>query len=826
MTINATSNRVSFTPTSASNTFPVALQSYLATDFAAVLTAPASAGGGQTTLVNGTDFVMTPVGSLTPPEWQCVTTNQVLPGYTLQVYTSVALEQDSAYTTGQQFGATSLQADFDRSVQMAQRMQDQVNRALVAPDGDVNPNLALPPAAQRANMTPSFDGNGNLTLIDVVGGTTSLPVVLVADAPAILVPASSSGIASSFATANGQCALLQGNANIATQATWSITTNGCTATVNTALNTPVAGQPVGYYAITAMAGISATATISATFQGSTYQTTVYIEAVEQGATGPQGPTGSTGPSGAGTTAVSMYLTNPSQAVFAYANGSVASFAGVSGQAIVLQGTTNVSESCAFAATAAGLTGTVNYADNTPIAGQPIGYYQVTAMSGTTGTLTITAQYEGLTLTQVFTVTQAQAGYQIVASLPTTNLFVGRVVFNTTDNQLYRYTGSAWTAEIPAANLIGTLTASQISSISAAQLTGSITTTQIGNAQITTPLLAAAAVESANIAAGTIVAGNIAAGTITGSNIAAGTITAANILSNTLTSNTIQAGAITAALISVSSLSSISANIGTVTAGVLQNSGGSAVVNLNQSYIEFNTGTYMMVRGIGFGSSSQFLEWFGPVQSSAGNFVGCTEANGLYYVKVNGSVQGGSSKIGATTVYNASGTVTIPAGVSQMIVELWGDTGLGGHGSTSNGTQGSGGGSGSYARSVYNVSTQAGNTLTMTLGAGNSGTTSGIAAGTMTGFTTMTVYGGLPGVVGAAADGRPGGKGGAVGMGGNVINAPGNDGSPGGALNGSGNGTGGAPVVGLYAVGNPGGLGNLNNTTNSAGLPAVAAFTFI
>jgi hypothetical protein len=145
----------------------------------------------------------------------------------------------------------------------------------------------------------------------------------------------------------------------------------------------------------------------------------------------------------------------------------------------------------------------------------------------------------------------------VSSLPG-SAAEGATAVLTTDGQLYRYHAGAWTVAVPAANVTGMLSDSQIAALNAAKLTGQITTTQITNGAVTTPLLAAGAVTTTQIAANTITAGNIAAATITSAQIAAGTITANNIQANTITSgqiaaNTITAGQIAAGAIGVNQL---------------------------------------------------------------------------------------------------------------------------------------------------------------------------------------------------------------------------------------------------------------------------------
>ncbi len=92
-------------------------------------------------------------------------------------------------------------------------------------------------------------------------------------------------------------------------------------------------------------------------------------------------------------------------------------------------------------------------------------------------------------------------------------------------------------------------------------------------------------------------------------------------------------------ISVGSLSALSANIGTVTAGMVRSSNGNAYFDLDNARIVFNNGSVMKVQGVGFGSANQFIEWFGPVQSS---FANCTEGNATYYLKTNGSAYFGGS----------------------------------------------------------------------------------------------------------------------------------------------------------------------------------------
>lgn len=139
------------------------------------------------------------------------------------------------------------------------------------------------------------------------------------------------------------------------------------------------------------------------------------------------------------------------------------------------------------------------------------------------------------------------------------------------------------------------------------------------------------------------AGRINAGTTT--------INGGRITTGSITANQIAANTITADRLNVASLSALSANIGDVTAGVVRNASGSAKFDLTAGRIVFDNGSVMKVSGNGFGSSSQFIEWFGPRQSNLSN---CTEQNASYYLKTDGSSYFGGS-LSAGTIKNAIGT---------------------------------------------------------------------------------------------------------------------------------------------------------------------------
>lgn len=166
MTIASTTVRTSFACDGTTKVFPVPIQSYNATDFTVILTAPTSAGGGQTTLTLNSDYSLAPSGTLQPTQWTLTTlaASAYAAGYTLQVIGTPVETQLTQYVQGQPFPSAAVQTNVDRLTQMVLRLSDQVSRAVRTPDGDVNPAMLLPNALGRASQAPLFDASGNLTL--------------------------------------------------------------------------------------------------------------------------------------------------------------------------------------------------------------------------------------------------------------------------------------------------------------------------------------------------------------------------------------------------------------------------------------------------------------------------------------------------------------------------------------------------------------------------------------------------------------------------------------------------------------------------------------
>ena len=263
--------------------------------------------------------------------------------------------------------------------------------------------------------------------------------------------------------------------------------------------------------------------------------------------GVQGPPGQDGQDGDdGTPAVYVMLTVPHRTLVAYADGTVVSYATAEGYLRVYENGNDITPNASVVLTEtgeAGCTGTVNNGDNTPVAGKVKGYYRVTNMSSSEASLAMRVAYNGVNYDLLFTLTKALAGYEIVAVLPTTNLFDGRIVFLTTDGKLYRYVGSPtssplghWTTVVPATDISGQLQTAQIAAdaivashfnpaISPVEIVGALpgTGNYLGRvAYLTTDWKLyrytstgwSRATDGADITANSITAGQIAAGAIT------------------------------------------------------------------------------------------------------------------------------------------------------------------------------------------------------------------------------------------------------------------------------------------------------------------------
>jgi len=184
------------------------------------------------------------------------------------------------------------------------------------------------------------------------------------------------------------------------------------------------------------------------------------------------------------------------------------------------------------------------------------------------------------------------------------------------------------------------------------------------------------------------------------------------------------------------------------------------------------------------------------------------------------------------LFTASGTFTIPNGITRVKVTLVGGGGGAGGGQDDGCTnEAGGGGGGGGTATKWFTSLTPGNTLTVTRGAGGAGSTynsssygvtggtSSVSSGTET-ITTVSATGGAGGQFGATG----GGAGGAGGTGsGGDLNPSGGGGSKGGVGGGSSLGGGGGAPSGAGGLYGGGGGGGNTSGTGGAGANGIVFF---
>jgi hypothetical protein len=442
-----------------------------------------------------------------------------------QVGDVVRISLESLGWSNKLFRVISQEIRFDGQVPMALVEE---NAAIYAWDADdLAPVTPTAPTIYDPLNNPLILGINEATVVS--GYLTNEAITLAADA---------SGNVISFATAIGTFKMFEGTVDVTATSTFALTaSSGITASIN---------STTGDYSVTAMSASTGSATFTGSYNGTTITKSLSVAKSQEGA------------SGSGAAAISGYLTKEVVQLFAYANGNVVSYTAASGSFKVFSGDTDVSASFSLSTLSNPEALTVSYAGQT---------YSVTGgfdNNEDNASLTIRATgsgtYSGVVVDKVFSLSKAKGGYEIVATLPSTDLFEGRVVFLTTDDKLYRYTGAAWTAAVPAVDITGTLADAQIAAVAAAKVTGQITGTQITDSAISSPKIAAGAVIAGKLAADSVQAANITASAVTAGKIAANAVTATEIATNAITADKILAGAITAAKVGTNEIVALSANI--------------------------------------------------------------------------------------------------------------------------------------------------------------------------------------------------------------------------------------------------------------------------
>jgi hypothetical protein len=151
--------------------------------------------------------------------------------------------------------------------------------------------------------------------------------------------------------------------------------------------------------------------------------------------------------------------------------------------------------------------------------------------------------------------------EIVATLPSTGNFEGRQAYLTSDNKLYRYDGTQWTAKINTVDLEGTITSLQIAN-------DAVTNTKIAVDAIQGDVIAAGAITAAKILDGAISELKLADDAVTTAKLANSAVTADIVAANAITATNIQDGAISEIKLSNNAVSTAKLAIAAVTSDII------------------------------------------------------------------------------------------------------------------------------------------------------------------------------------------------------------------------------------------------------------------
>ena len=324
-----------------------------------------------------------------------------------------------------------------------------------------NAQFMAPGATLYVAVTASLAGfSDTLTVVRLqqgVAGNDAIVGFLTNEA--VMLAAQSDGTVTDFTPAGGTFKVFQGLTDRTANCTFSVAAStNCTVTINSA----------GVYAVTGLTADTGYATLQAVYSGATIQKVLSLSKSKQGVKGDAGS-----PGAAGTAAITGYVTNENISLFAYADGTVASYSSAAGTFKVFQGVTEVSGNFTLSTLDNPQTLAVSYV------GQSYSISSGFDANEDTATLTIratgTGAFAGVVIDKVVTLSKAKGGYEIVAALPVSNLFDGRVVYYS--GKLYRYVaGTGWTVEVDGADIkAGSITAAKMDVTSLSAISATIGT---------------------------------------------------------------------------------------------------------------------------------------------------------------------------------------------------------------------------------------------------------------------------------------------------------------------------------------------------------------
>jgi len=129
-------------------------------------------------------------------------------------------------------------------------------------------------------------------------------------------------------------------------------------------------------------------------------------------------------------------------IYSFADGSGTDFSPASGSASLFDGVNNITHLALLSIKTEGLSATID----------PLGNFAVTGISGDTGRLTVQASYNGNVYSDTMNVRRFKTGYEIIDTLPSTNLFEGRIVFDKSTGRLMVVVNGQWSDKVKADQL--------------------------------------------------------------------------------------------------------------------------------------------------------------------------------------------------------------------------------------------------------------------------------------------------------------------------------------------------------------------------------------
>jgi hypothetical protein len=169
MAVITTQDRITYAGDNVSTVLAVPFEFFFAADL--LVFRQLVATGAYSALTLGTDYTAQNAGN--PAGGSITMTVPIVGGYNYSIILSPTLTQQSNYPSNSPFPSGTVQNDFDRHMQISQRLLDQINRSIRAPDADVGPGMLLPPAAQRISQYLATDGAGNIIVTAALPGTAN-----------------------------------------------------------------------------------------------------------------------------------------------------------------------------------------------------------------------------------------------------------------------------------------------------------------------------------------------------------------------------------------------------------------------------------------------------------------------------------------------------------------------------------------------------------------------------------------------------------------------------------------------------------------------------